>query len=153
MSFIFLSFKVLLVAGLVGFALGAAHPVPPSPPPISGQVTFLYYNDLPRAALFYGKTLGLPAKLDLDWVKMFQVSPTSLVGLVDATSGTHRPAEAKPVMVSLVVEDVDAWYAYLKGQGVEIARPPRDSERSGVRAFGFKDPEGYTLEVFAWLKR
>jgi predicted enzyme related to lactoylglutathione lyase len=125
----------------------------PQAPPVSGQVTFLYYQDLDRAAEFYGETLGLKTTLGLDWVKIFQLSPSSSVGLVNATGGTHRPSSDKPVMVSLVVEDVDGWYEYVKSRGVEVPNPPKDSARTGVRSFGFKDPEGYTLEVFAWLKK
>jgi predicted enzyme related to lactoylglutathione lyase len=126
---------------------------PSDHPAISGQVTFLYFDDFEGAAKFYGQTLGLQSTLDLDWVKIYQLSPTSSVGLVNATQGTHRPSDSKPVMVSLVVEDVDGWYEFLKGRGVDIPSPPKDSARSGVRSFGFKDPEGYTLEVFAWLDK
>lgn len=153
---------------LFGFLMLAAFSLPsiwvhgqapgPEPqasrPPVAGQVTFLYYEDLDAAARFYGETLGLPKTLDLDWVKMFELSTTSKVGLVNATGGTHRPSDNKPVMVSLVVEapeQVDAWHAFLRSRGVEPTSDPHDSERSGVRAFGFTDPEGYTLEVFAWL--
>ncbi|MGH9318511.1 MAG: VOC family protein [Vicinamibacteria bacterium] len=125
-------------------------------PPIAETVTFLYYQDLEAAASFYGEKLGLERTLDLDWVKMFRISPSAKVGLVNASGGTHRPSADKPVMVSFVVDElqqVDRWYERLKARGVELTSEPQDSPRSGVRAFGFRDPEGYTLEVFAWLKK
>jgi len=97
---------------------------------------------------------GLERTLHLDWVKMFRISPSAKVGLVNASDGTHRPSADKPVMVSFVMSElrqVDAWYERLKSRGVELTSEPHDSPR--IRAFGFKDPEGYTLEVFAWLKK
>lgn len=132
-------------------AAALLDPVAGALPPIAGQVTFLYFNDIDAAAHFYGETLGLAKTFDLGWVKIFALSPTSSVGLVDGKSGAHRPAPEKPVMLSLVVDDADRWYAYLKGRGVQIKEPPSDGTRVRVRAFGFIDPEGHTLEVFQWL--
>lgn len=122
-------------------------------PPIAGQVTFLYYQDLPRAADFYGRVLGLRQTFDLGWVKIYALSPSSSVGLVDGASGALRPSGDKPVMVSLVVDDVDRWYEHLKSRGVAIGKQPSDGSRVPVRSFSFKDPEGYTIEVFKWLDR
>jgi catechol 2,3-dioxygenase-like lactoylglutathione lyase family enzyme len=134
----------------------AGHQSAAGPPPIAAQVTFLYFNDLNKAAEFYGKTLGLRATFDAGWVKIFALSPTSSLGLVDAVHGTHRPSKVKPLMISLVVdgsEQVDRWFYYLKSQGVEIPKPPSNSTRAPVRAFEFADSEGHSLEVFSWLKR
>jgi hypothetical protein len=125
-------------------------------PRIQKQVTFLYFNDLDRAAAFYGTILKLPKTFDQGWVKIFELSPTSSVGLVDAIHGAHKPASEKPVMLSLVMAtagEVDRWYAYLRGKAVEVREPPRDSDRVPVHAFEFNDPEGHSLEVFAWLAR
>lgn len=123
-------------------------------PKVAEQVTFLYYQNLEEAVRFYGEVLGLEKSFDLDWVKIFRLSPTSAVGLVNATKGSLRPSTDKPVMVSLVVplDAVDTWYAYLKERGVEVKQPPSVGADGNVKAFGFKDPEGYSLEVFAWLK-
>ena len=144
---------VTIILAMVCILMAAAPSFSEEAPPVSGQVTFLYFEDLEGAGKFYGETLGLKATTDLDWVKIYEVAPGSSVGLVSATGGTHRPSADKPVMVSLVVDDADAWYAYLKKQGVEVPKPPKDSTKVNVRAFGFKDPEGYTLEVFEWLKK
>lgn len=124
------------------------------PPPVSEQVTFLYYEDLEEARAFYADVLGFELAFDLEWVKILRISKTSSVGLVNASGGAHRPSADKPVMVSMVVapEDVDPWHAYLKGKGVDVGEGPKTGADGHVRAFGFKDPAGYTLEVFAWLK-
>jgi catechol 2,3-dioxygenase-like lactoylglutathione lyase family enzyme len=136
-------------------ALLAVPAAAQAPPPVTGQVTFLYYEDLPAAERFYREVLGLSASFELDWVKIFRLSSGSSVGLVNATKGSLRPAavdEEKPVMVSLVVEqaDVDRWHSYLKSKGVEVGAGPKVGADGRVLAFAFKDPGGYTLEVFAW---
>lgn len=125
------------------------------PPTAAGQVTFLYFNDLAKADAFYGGILGLEKEFDLEWVTIYKLSPTSSVGLVNATGGAHRPSADKPVMVSMVVseKDVDAWWKYLKAKGVDVGDAPSAEGDGAVKAFGFKDPEGYSLEVFAWVNK
>jgi catechol 2,3-dioxygenase-like lactoylglutathione lyase family enzyme len=126
-----------------------------APPPVTGQVTFLYYQDLPAAEAFYRDVLGLSTAFELEWVKIFRLSPGSSVGLVNATKGSLKPfpVEAeKPVMVSLVVDQahIAAWHSYLKSKGVEVGEGPKVGADGKVLAFAFKDPGGYALEVFAW---
>ena len=123
------------------------------PPAATGQVTFLYFDDLAKADAFYGDVLGLEKEFDLEWVKIYKLSPTSSVGLVNATGGAHRPSADKPVMVSMVVgeDEVDAWWKYLKAKGVDVGDAPGAGGDGAVKAFGFEDPEGYSLEVFAWV--
>ncbi len=124
-------------------------------PAVSGQVTFLYFNDIERAAKFYSEALGLKSTFDQGWVRIYAVSPSSFVGLVRGNEGMLRPASEKPVMVSIVVDGaaaVDGWYTELRNRGVTIPEPPNNQTRVPVRSFAFKDPEGYTLEVFCWLK-
>lgn len=124
-------------------------------PPVTGQVTFLYFEDVDGAETFYGSVLGLKKTFDQGWVKIFQVSPSASVGLVNATRGVHRPSPTKPVMVSMVVDEteVDAWWSYLKSRGVDMGdEGPKVHAEVGIRAFAFEDPEGHTLEVFAWIQ-
>lgn len=47
--------------------------------------------------------------------------------------------------------DVDRWYEYLKSHNVNIYAPPSDGTRTPVRSVHFYDPEGYDIEIFAWL--
>jgi len=129
----------------------------PSASPISGQVTFLYCNDLAKGSEFYSKLLGKKPSLDMDWVKIYPVTDTFSVGLVDKEHGSLRPSPSKPVMLSFIVQNpkqVDEWYARLKALGAEIRTQPMWEEpKNGRRMYGlsFKDPEGYILEVFSWV--
>jgi len=120
-------------------------------PPISGQVTFLYYDDVAAAAAFYRDVLGLENTLDEGWVQFFTITPTSSVGLVDGTRGHHRVSADKPVMLSIVTTDVEAWYARLLSLGVPMLKPLETTAGGGlVHAFLVQDPGGYTVEIFAW---
>jgi uncharacterized glyoxalase superfamily protein PhnB len=73
------------------------------------------------------------------------------VGLVDGESGTHKPSDTKPVILSFVSDEVDAWYAHLKARGVTIFKELKSHESIGVRGFMARDPEGYTLEFECFL--
>lgn len=137
-------------------ALEANAQKAPTLPPFTGEVTFLYFNDVDKAASFYGETLGLKQTFDAGWVRIFAISPSSSVALVDAAKGAHRASDDKPVTLAMVVaepKDVDRWHEYLKTRGVSIHMPPFDAPSVNVREFRFTDPEGYTLEIFTWLKK
>jgi predicted enzyme related to lactoylglutathione lyase len=114
--------------------------------PISGNLTFLYYHNLPRACEFYEKVVGLECVIDQGWCKIFQVTDRYFVGLVDGENGTHKPSDTKPVIVAFITPEVDKWYEYLIQQGVPIFKTLKTSDGIGVRGFMAKDPEGYTLE-------
>ncbi len=50
-------------------------------------------------------------------------------------------------MLTIVVEDTDAWYSYLQGRGVRTLDAPHDDEELGIRIFLLEDPEGYVIEI------
>jgi lactoylglutathione lyase len=123
--------------------------------PVSANLVFFYYNDLPAAMRFYEQVLGLPLTVDQGFCKIYRITSHSFVGLVDGVDGTHKPNPIKPVILSFVVPDVetvDAWHAHLVAHGVTIFRPLGTSQRIGVHGFMALDPEGYTLEFEAFLR-
>ncbi len=118
---------------------------------VAANLTFLYYADLARAAEFYEHILGLTLAVDQGYVKIYQVTPQSFVGLVDGAHGTHKVSEAKPVIVSFVTNELEQWYSHLTAHGVIIKLPLQTSDRIGVRTFMALDPEGYVLEFETFL--
>lgn len=113
---------------------------------VQANLVFLYYRGLPAAARFYEEIVGLDRLVDQGFCFIYQVSPTSFVGLVDESQGLHRASEAKSVTLSFITEEIDAWYAHLTAHGVAIHRPLADATRHPTRGFVALDPEGYFLE-------
>jgi catechol 2,3-dioxygenase-like lactoylglutathione lyase family enzyme len=120
-------------------------------PSLQANLIFLYYRDLEAARRFYNEVLGLEQVGDQGFCKVFQVAPSSYIGLVDEVQGLHRASEAKAVTVSFVTEQIDEWHAYLTERGVPIHSPLKDASRHPTRGFVALDPEGYFLEFERFL--
>lgn len=110
-------------------------------------VTFQYYRDLPTSMAFYENVLGFKLAIDQGWSKIYQIEGHSHIGLVDDARGMQNWAEAKTCQVCLRVQDVDAWYRWVRQEGVTGLTELRDNKELGIRAFAFHDPEGYQIEV------
>ncbi|UCH56912.1 MAG: VOC family protein [Candidatus Bathyarchaeota archaeon] len=118
---------------------------------IEGLITFLYYGDLERAMRFYEDILRLEKTVDQGWAKIYRVADAAHVGLVDGERGYHRPSPEKPVMITILVSDVDSWYAHFVDRGVKTLGAPRDNPDLRIRAFLLEDPEGYVIEIQRFL--
>lgn len=116
-------------------------------PGVDLNITFIYFRDMPRAIDFYNNVLGFEVEIDQGWCKIFQVSGTGYIGLVDETRGFFRASDTKPVMLCLRVPDVDAWYEFITKKGVKLLREIKDSPTLHIRAFVFPDPEGHAIEI------
>lgn len=111
-------------------------------------ITFLYYRDLPRAFAFYRDVMGFPLAIDQgDLAKIVQIAPNAHLGLVDEEKGMNDWQPEKCVQVCIRVEDVEAWHAYLADQGVDGLSRMFENDKIGIRAFVFRDPEGYQVEI------
>lgn len=118
----------------------------------SGQVTWVYTNDLSDTARFYADTLGFEMALDQGLCRIFRAAPHAFVGVCQVRPG--RWVEPKGVVVTFVLPDaeaVDATYARLVAAGAEPESPPFHSAQFNVRAFFVLDPNGYRLEFQAFL--
>jgi predicted enzyme related to lactoylglutathione lyase len=114
---------------------------------VDGLITFFYYDNLEEAVRFYTEVMGFDLVIDQVWSKIFKVAEKAHVGLVDGRKGYHRPSSVKPVMLTVLVPDVDAWYGRLKRLGVKTLSEPKDSEELNLRMFLLEDPEGYVIEI------
>ena len=128
------------------------HDTPDLPPVgIEGMITFLYYKDLAKVAQFYEDVLGLKLVIDQGFAKIYQVAGQAHIGLVDETRGYHRSNPIKPVEITLLVPDVDAWYQRIRSLGIETLTEPTIISSVNVRAFLLQDPEGYVVEIQKFL--
>lgn len=115
----------------------------------SPQITFLYYYDLEPIAEFYESVLGLDLVTDQRVAKIYRVNSSAYVGIVDGEEGHLEPQESSAVLLTVVVEDVPAWHAHLKSQGVEGLTEIERGKH--VESFFFRDPGGYAWEMQRFL--
>ncbi len=120
-------------------------------PTVQSQITFLYYDDLVAAAAFYKKVMGFELVEDQEFAKIYQVQGDAFVGVVSGERGFHQAQEKSAVLLTFVVDDVEAWYAYLKGQGVKIVQQLKYVESIHIKCFFGEDPGGYNFEVQQFL--
>ena len=120
---------------------------------IEGMFTFTYYDDLDEAERFFRDVMGFEKVIDVDFAKVYRVAGNSHVGLVDSSKGFLKTSEDKPVMLTFVVDDIEAWNQRLKEANVEITQPPKEAAYLRMKTMLFKDPEGYVLEVLEFLKK
>ena len=114
-------------------------------------ITFLTYDDLAAGDRFYREILGLPLIEDQGWAKVYRIHGSAHVGIVTARRGPITKPVGSGVLVSIVVEDVDAWYKALQDEAaIEILGPPAMVGALPVYSFFLKDPAGYHVEIQAF---
>ena len=119
---------------------------------VRATILWLYYRDTTAANRFYAEILGAGPIVDQSWAWAHQVSPSGFIGIVDGERGLHQATDKKAVTVSLFVNDVDAWFEYVKGvAGFELRSEEIGDESGHVRVFVGYDPEGYFLEWDTFL--
>ena len=120
---------------------------------VDGSITFFYYEDLEKADEFYDDVMGFEKVIDMDFAKVFRVSGGAHFGIVDGTRGSMRPTEDKPVMFTVIADDIEAWHGYLKERGVEIDQPPKVASYLKMKTMLFRDSEGYVIEILEFLTK
>lgn len=122
-------------------------------PPINSQITFLPTRDLVKTAQFYEEILGLDLKLDQGDCRIYQVSKESYVGFCQADNAPESPSEptSRQVILTLVTQKVDEWYAHLSRKGVDFEKPPATNPKYNIYHFFLRDPNGYLLEIQRFL--
>jgi Glyoxalase/Bleomycin resistance protein/Dioxygenase superfamily len=118
--------------------------------PVDAQVTFFYYKDLAAPECFYGEMLGFRKTFDKGWVKFFQLTPRSYVGIVDEARGHHKALDQKSVMLSMETPKLEDWYERAKQRGADIQSHPDfpAARQNMITSFMLRDPGGYTVEFF-----
>ena len=81
---------------------------------IHSTITWLYYKDLLGMQNFYQDLLGLEMVADQGWTKIYKVSQTGFLGLVDEKRGMHAFTQKKAVNVGFIIEDLEGWFEYAK---------------------------------------
>lgn len=111
--------------------------------PFSEQITFLYVDDLERAAGFYDQILGLTLVTDQGDCLIYAVADSAYLGVC------ARPGRvsAAGMIVTLVTDDVDGWHTHLSAAGVRCDTPPRNHPDYDIYQAFYRDPDGHVIEI------
>jgi len=117
------------------------------------SITWVYYDDLLRMEQFMAEVLGLDRYVDQGWAKVYQVSNTGFIGLVDGRRGMCTVSEEKGATLSFFMDDLAGWFEYVNKYHLF---PLRDTELNNdpegrYQAFVGFDPGGYYLEFDVFL--
>jgi catechol 2,3-dioxygenase-like lactoylglutathione lyase family enzyme len=113
-------------------------------PAIDQQITFLYARDLIKTRQFYSGVLGLSLVRDQSSCLIFSTTQESFLGFCEHID----PIQAeRSIILTLVTDAVDAWYAYLREKQVEVLDAPKTNPKYQIYHFFLKDPNGYWIEI------
>lgn len=107
-------------------------------------LTFFYTRDLEATGRFYGDVLGLPLARDQGDCRIYRVGAGGFVGFCRRHD---TPAAPHGVILTLVTDEVDAWYERLRARGVTFEQAPRLNPAYGIYHCFLRDPNGYLLEI------
>ena len=157
--------KLTHIITLIIIALYSSYSVAQEPPTslqsnvtedakFTGLVTFAFYKDIEAGDKFYSEIMGLTKTYQRSATRIFRISPTSAIGLMDLNAVEGAEVMNKDMGFSFLIEkteDVDRWYEYLISKGVEVYAKPSNGTRTPVRSVHFYDSDGYDIEIFGWL--
>ncbi|WP_455366587.1 VOC family protein [Kaarinaea lacus] len=107
----------------------------------------LNVKDVSACEHFYVDLLGMQVEWRPDPDNVYLTSGSDNVAIHRATqeaSGTQALDHIGFILDQ--IEDVDAWYEFLKANNVTIKKEPR-THRDGARSFYCLDPEGVTVQL------
>jgi catechol 2,3-dioxygenase-like lactoylglutathione lyase family enzyme len=113
----------------------------------------LNVRDLEAMKRFYVDLLGFAVEWEPDPDNIYLSSGIDNLALHrprGASATRSEPHEASPLdHLGVIVrrpEDVDAWAAFLEGQGVAVEAKPR-THRDGARSCYVRDPDGNVVQI------
>lgn len=113
-----------------------------------GSIFFLGTDDLVKTDHFYREVLKLKLILDQGLCRIYEIQNGGQIGFCGHHPVSHQ---GKSPIITLLTDDVDQWYAYLKQQGIEVENQPQVNEKFKIYHFFVKDPDGYTVEIQKFL--
>ncbi len=114
------------------------------PAPFIQQITILYVSDLEASEAFYGGLLRLPLARIQDEYRFYRIAPNAYLGLCERRG--VLPA-CDGMLISLVTEDVEGWYAVAVAHCAEVEGRPEHNDHTLVTSCFLRDPDGYRVEI------
>lgn len=119
------------------------------PPATSGMRHIaLYVKDLEAAERFYVDLLGMQVEWRPDADNVYLTSGNDNLALHRSDRDTLPAAQALDHIgfILRTPDDVDAWYAFLRGHDVETKSSPR-THRDGARSFYCVGPQNVVIQM------
>lgn len=114
------------------------------PAPFSQQITVLYVRHLDASHAFYGGLLRLPLARIQEKCRVYRVAPNAYLALCESEAAA--PA-CDGMMVRLVTDDVDGWYAFMVAHNSPVEGPPEHIDHLLITRCVLHDPDGYRVEI------
>ena len=92
--------------------------------------------------------MGLPLVLDQGSCRIYRISRDGYLGFCQRKEAIEPPAG---IIFTIVTQEVDDWYKYLKGQGVDFEKPPAFNPNYNIYHCFLRDPNGYLIEIQRFL--
>ena len=113
-------------------------------PSIDQTITFLHTHDLEATARFYHNILGLVEVLNQGDCRIYRASSDGYLGFCRRETSTQ---ECDRIILTLVTDEVDAWFRHLSDNGVSFEKPPTHNPRYVIYHCFLRDPNGYLIEI------
>lgn len=114
---------------------------------LTSQVTFLYFDKLNEARLFFEDILELEKVFDPQWACVWRIGSDSFIGGVDVKQGSIKVKHRDGVLISLTVKNIEAVYEKLKTYNLKDMTDIKFFEDIKLNSFLFTGPEGYKFEI------
>ena len=90
---------------------------------------------------------------DQGWAKIYQVSKTSFMGIVDERRGMHQFTDEKAVNIGFIIDELEPWFEYVKKNDFMELKEEALSvgPETRYKAFVGFGPEGYFYEFDAFF--
>lgn len=80
--------------------------------------------------------------------RIYRITATAFVGFCRPTNAlTQNDAGLPGVILTLVTDEVNAWYERLRARGVVFEKPPALNPRFNIYHCFVRDPNGYLVEI------
>lgn len=107
------------------------------------MITFCRTKDMEETHRFYNGLLELPMALDQGRCRIYRVSSGGFIGFCEGT----EPDPENTVMITLVTDDVDGWFARIASKGHPVIKAPAMNSEFRIYHCFVRDPSGYTVEI------
>ena len=120
-------------------------------PPTTGGLRHvaLFVNKLEACITFYCDLLGMQMEWNPDPDNFYLTSGNDNLALHRYNGAERVPGTQRLDHIGFILktpDDVDAWFAFLNANGVEIRQPPK-THRDGARSFYCADPDGNLVQM------